>query len=106
MIDLFPPSPQVTEVFSAAKYEKPNAFLYKFQGCIYFESAGKIEQASLDIENFLLRGSSLQQTDCVIGLVAYTGEDTKIMMNSVKARPKASTLQNLMNKEIIRVFFF
>lgn len=39
-------------------------------------------------------------------MVAYTGHETKIMLNSTKARAKRSTLERAMNKQIIIVFVF
>jgi phospholipid-transporting ATPase len=47
--------------------------------------------------NLLLRGCSLRNVDYVIGVVVYTGHDSKIMMNSVKAKTKTSKLENKMN---------
>lgn len=60
----------------------------------------------LDNTNFLLRGCSLRNTHFIIGVVAYTGHESKIMLNSTKARAKDSKLQRLMNKQIIIVFLF
>jgi len=37
---------------------------------------------TLSEKQLLLKGASLQNTDWVIGLVVYTGEETKIMLNS------------------------
>jgi phospholipid-transporting ATPase len=43
---------------------------------------------SIGPNNFILRGCSLKNTKWIIGLVAYTGHDTKIMMNSFASRAK------------------
>ena len=43
-------------------------------------------------------------TRYVIGVVVYTGHDSKIMLNSVKARPKKSELEVTMNYMIIIIF--
>lgn len=51
-------------------YEQPNPYLYKFKGTIQNSSNVK---TSLDNDNFVLRGSSLKNTEYVIGLAAYTG---------------------------------
>lgn len=53
----------------------------------------------------MLRGCSLRNTDFVYGLVLYTGADTKIMLNSVKARVKQSTLMVQMNRYIFLIVF-
>ncbi|CAD8067999.1 unnamed protein product [Paramecium sonneborni] len=104
-------------------YDKPNPYLYKFNGTItmppdhnlsdgdqsrdsiinYDAEHRKVYQ--LDEVNFILRGCSLRNTHWIYGLVVYTGFDTKIMLNSTKARPKSSTLESQMNFFIILVFF-
>ena len=61
---------------------------------------------SIDIDSFLLRGCSLCQTDFIYGLVVYVGHDTKIMKNSPKARTKISSIEGIMNKQIIFIFIF
>jgi phospholipid-transporting ATPase len=58
----------------------------------------------LSIENLLLRGSSLKNTDWVIGLVVYAGHDTKIMKNSSSAKYKMSKIEKITNMQIIYIF--
>lgn len=58
----------------------------------------------LDIENLLLRGCTLRNTKYVIGMVVFTGPESKIMQNSAKARYKFSSLEILSNYTIYIVF--
>ena len=58
--------------------EKQNSDLYQFSG--YLKISG--QTYGLDINNFLLKGANLKNTEWVVGLVMYTGKDTKIMLNS------------------------
>ena len=57
-------------------------------------------------ENVVLRGSSLKNTDYVVGIAVFTGHDTKVMMNSMKAKYKFSRLELLVNKAILIVLAF
>jgi len=75
-------------------------FLYKFVGTLNTENDTWIP---LSEPNFLLRGSSLQNTDEIIGIVGYTGHDTKIMMNSIRAKSKFSKVEKLLNKILVAV---
>ena len=59
------------------------------------------EQISLSAENLLLRGSSLRNTDWIIGVVVYTGHDTRIMRNSVGSKQKFSKLEVMIAKSIL-----
>jgi phospholipid-transporting ATPase len=54
----------------------------------------------LGIDNVLLRGSIVRNTEYVFGLAIYQGHDTKIMRNSAKAKMKYSKLERQTNKTI------
>lgn len=77
--------------------ESPNAMLFKFEGTVT-SSKGIIP---LTVDQMLLRGSSLRNTDFIIGLVIFTGHETKIMKNSSGSRTKFSKLERATNKYIL-----
>ena len=87
--------------------EKPNTNLYSFVGSIKIGSPGKREKVHpLDINNILLRGCFIRNTEWVIGLIVYTGKDCKLMMNSGITPSKRSRIERLMNPQIIVNFFW
>jgi len=55
----------------------------------------------LDITNMLLRGSVIRNTEWVIGAVIYTGNDTKVQLNSGNTPSKRSRIEILMNPQIV-----
>lgn len=74
--------------------EDPNTDLYNFEGLINVEG----ESIPLGPDNVVYRGSILRNTKSVIGLVIFTGEETKIRMNNIKnPRTKAPKLQRNIN---------
>lgn len=79
--------------------ELPNPYLYSFKGKISFES----EIVPLSEQSFLLRGSSLRNTDYIIGVITYTGHNTKIMLNSGSIKQKISSLEKDMNRQIAKL---
>lgn len=83
-------------------YEGPNPYLYKFSGNAKLANG---EEVPLDDSNMLLRGTSLQKTEFIYGIVAYNGHDTKVMMNSVGAKPKMSLLEVMVNSQIIKLAY-
>ncbi|KAK0439550.1 phospholipid-translocating ATPase [Armillaria borealis] len=58
------------------------------------------EQAPADIQMTLLRGTVLRNTGWVIGLVLFTGEDTKIVQNSGGTPSKRSKVERQMNPQV------
>lgn len=103
--------------------EAPNDRLYRYTGRITLESVPPIassqslgdesddsgagarvplnEAVSLGPENLLIRGSSIRNTDWVMGIVVNTGRDTKLMQN-VKPRPrKNSRLERETNRHYL-----
>lgn len=49
----------------------------------------------------MLRGAFLRNTEYIIGIVIYTGHDTKIMMNTAKSRFKVTLMEENMNRLIL-----
>jgi phospholipid-transporting ATPase len=66
----------------------PNDQIYAFDGSLTVDG----ELIPISISNFLLRGSSLRNTDWVVGLVTYAGHDSKVMKNSLSSKFKMSTI--------------
>ena len=58
----------------------------------------------LNNDNVLLRGMSLRNVEEVIGIVVYTGHETKIQMNTVKSSYKVSKMMDLTNYAIFYIF--
>jgi len=79
----------------------PEKDLHSFTGKL--EVGGK--NYALNIEQLLLKDSKLKNTGWIIGTVAFTGKESKVMLNSQKSRNKVSNLENKLNKVIIFLFF-
>lgn len=59
--------------------DESNEKLFKFEGAYYFEKSRR--RIALNTESLLLRGCILRNTKHVVGIVVYTGHDTKIFRN-------------------------
>ena len=57
--------------------ENPNDMLYRFEGTLYVKDI----VAPLTVDQILLRGSVLKNTEFVFGIVVFTGHETKVMKN-------------------------
>eukprot|EP00761_Pharyngomonas_kirbyi_P011814 gb/GECH01011840.1/.p1 GENE.gb/GECH01011840.1/~~gb/GECH01011840.1/.p1 ORF type:complete len:1231 (+),score=299.55 gb/GECH01011840.1/:1-3693(+) len=80
--------------------ELPNKRLHSFEGSFYFND----NKISLDEDNLLLRGSTLRNTKHAIGVVVFTGQETKLMQNSAGAQFKQSQVEKMTNKQILLIF--
>jgi len=87
--------------FLDVHYERPTPYIYEFQGNFTPYNCNTI---SVGYHNFILRGSVLKNTAHIFGLVLYTGNMTKIMINSVKSRSKHSQVEHRMNLYIVTMF--
>ena len=67
---------------------------------------GGEEEVMFSVKNFLYRGSVLKNTVWIIGVVAYTGKQTKIMMNSEEGKNKDTKVQRTTNLIILVIFSF
>ncbi|EGV62433.1 phospholipid-translocating P-type ATPase [Yamadazyma tenuis ATCC 10573] len=79
--------------------EGPHPNLYSYQGSIkyYDESINEENEDSININNLLLRGCTLRNTKWVIGIVVFTGDDTKIMINAGVTPTKQSKISRELN---------
>ena len=71
--------------------------LYNFKGRCMFNFGGEEKSISIDLNSFLHRGSFLENSTSVIGLVVATGEHTKIQMNMGKYKFKMSRFEKYLN---------
>lgn len=87
--------------------ENPNVNLYSFNGKLLIDQKGTTEAkvVPININGLLLRGCYIRNTEWVIGVVVYTGNDTRLMMNLGVTPSKRSRIERLMNPQIIINFF-
>ena len=90
---------------------QPNANLNQIEGKLnIFTMENNIikkeENFSINIKEFILKGSILKNTNWIIGVIIYTGMDNKIILNSKKPRLKVSQVETKMNHCLIGVFIF
>lgn len=85
--------------------ESPNENLEKWEAQITY-SKQLFKDKSANIKNLMLRGCFLRNTDEVVGIVVYTGMDTKIMRNLKKPPHKVSNIMKQMNRMLWSVFLF
>ncbi|KAG2181772.1 hypothetical protein INT44_008587 [Umbelopsis vinacea] len=88
--------------------EMPDPNLYQFDGYLQLPTRQTQIKTSypLTINNVLLRGTLLRNTAFVYGLVAFTGEETKIRLNSTMSHTKSPRIQHAINRAIIAMFVF
>lgn len=84
--------------------EGPLPNLYSFNGVARWRSHEGFHSEPITINNMLLRGTTLRNTDWVIGVVIFTGMDTKIMLNAGITPTKRSRIQIDMNLLVIYNF--
>ena len=92
--------PELVSMSATITYQPPMATLYKFEGnakvILKDDAAARlIRDGPLSIENILLRGSMLKDTDFIVGCAIYTGDDTKLSLNSKISNLKFSTVDKL-----------
>ena len=82
--------------------EPPHQNLYTHQSILrYTDSNGENKQESVTINELLLRGCTVRNTDWIVGLVVYTGADSKIMLNGGATPSKRSKIEKETNFNVI-----
>uniref|UniRef100_A0A8C4DMB2 Phospholipid-transporting ATPase n=1 Tax=Dicentrarchus labrax TaxID=13489 RepID=A0A8C4DMB2_DICLA len=70
----------------------------------YVETMNLLERYPLELDNMLLRGCKIRNTEECHGLVVFAGADTKIMRNGGKTRFKRTKIDELMNYMVYTIF--
>ncbi|KAG3025734.1 Phospholipid-transporting ATPase 3 [Phytophthora cactorum] len=95
----------VRRLRGSIEHEQPNNQLYTFTGRILLREGDRGETAvPLGPENLLLRGCSLRSCAFVVGLVIFTGSETKLLQNSRAAPSKQSKLYRTANRCMLLIF--
>jgi len=77
--------------------EPPQVSIHNFTGALKLDS---VEEA-LGPKQLLLRGTVLRNTAWCVGVVVYTGPDTRVVRNSRKSPMKLSNLERVVNVSML-----
>ncbi|CAE8644207.1 unnamed protein product [Polarella glacialis] len=94
------------------KLDMPKVAISEFNGSVSLTAATPAakrrmaqlkvaEESFLSSENFVPRGCKLQQTVWLLSVVAYTGPESKVWMNSAEVEAKTSNLQVALNRCVL-----
>ncbi|KAH6894999.1 phospholipid-translocating ATPase [Coprinopsis sp. MPI-PUGE-AT-0042] len=82
--------------------DRPDVNMYKMNAAV---QVGQ-DTFPVDMQNVLLRGTVVRNTKWVIGVVIYTGGDTRIVMNSGGTPSKRSKVERQMNPQAVTDAWF
>ncbi|EQC42884.1 hypothetical protein SDRG_00602 [Saprolegnia diclina VS20] len=94
-------------VAGVVRTEAPHESLYTFEGEIAMTDKASPSSAattSLHMDNVVLRGTKLVNTEWVICVVVYTGRDTKLLLSTKAAPSKFSRVDAIANRCILLMF--
>ena len=99
----------ITNFEGSLSIDGPNNLIYKFEGQMEMKKESRLintgedqmQQIGLSNDNILLRGMSLRNVEEILGIVVYTGHETKIQMNTTKSSYKVSKMMQLTNMAIL-----
>ena len=86
-----------------AEYEPPSKLIYNFQGVIQCKTEEGEKKEPLNLENTMW-ASTVVASKKVIGIVIYTGKETRAKMNSSSPKVKIGILDNEINRLNIYLF--
>jgi len=84
-----------------AHAESPNNSIHHFDGSVEFtDAAGTVHKSTLSEKNLLLRGAVVRATEWCVGMVVYTGCETKLSLNSRAPPSKLSSVDRVVNRAL------
>ena len=85
--------------------EPPSKLIYNFEGVIkYRTNEGEVKKEPLNLENTMW-ASTVVASQKVIGIIIYTGKETRARMNSSTPKVKIGILDEELNRSNIYLFF-
>jgi len=78
----------------------PSGNLYSFDGTLSHNG----QKSAVSQDNLLLRSSRLRNTKWAVGVVVYTGQESKVMMNSRSSSHKSSSVESKVNTAVLTIF--
>ncbi|CAG8497060.1 14530_t:CDS:2 [Acaulospora morrowiae] len=108
-IDYLTTPKDCTSVHFYVDSEQPTTSLFSYNATVVFphglpnRSGARrgLKKIPVNLNSMLLRGCVLKNTEWVIGLVVFTGADTKLSLNSGKTPSKRSRIEKLMNPQVL-----
>ncbi|KAK9674728.1 hypothetical protein K7432_016948, partial [Basidiobolus ranarum] len=97
---------RIAKIHGRIQCEGPNEKLTAFEGRAIVHDQHEDCVEPLELENLLLRGTILRNTDYVFGVAVYVGSDTKIFRNLKNSRLKFSTMEKKLNRMLLGIFVF
>ena len=86
-----------------AEYEPPSKLIYNFQGVIQCKAGEVDKKEPLNLENTMW-ASTVVASQGVIGIVCYTGKETRAKMNASSPKVKIGVLDNELNRSNMYLF--
>ncbi|CAK0817920.1 unnamed protein product [Prorocentrum cordatum] len=95
----------MADVTGCVRAELPQKSIHTFTGSLTLEGRSSAQRLEIPLgpRQLLLRGTVLRNTAWCLGLVIYTGSETRMVMNSRKASPKYANLEKVINASLIVV---
>ena len=98
----FGPKAQQSKVDLRVACIEPDKALYYFEGRLYANLAHDPDfSMNLDLNQFLHRGSYIENSGYALALVVYTGSDSKLIMNLGKYVYKMSSFEKILNRIMV-----
>ena len=90
---------------NVAECEPPSKLIYNFEGVVKCKTVeGEVKKEPLNLENTMW-ASTVVASQKIIGIIIYTGKETRARMNSSSPKVKIGILDKELNKSNIYLFF-
>lgn len=97
---------EVKNLYIKLNCQNPCEYFNTFEGYIQMYENVSNEKQPVSSENLVLRGAKLSCTEWIIGLVVYTGQDTKLSLNSKPVKRKYSSREQKSNVILLGFIVF